>query len=219
MTGSSVTAPLDAVVQVASAEVSVDAAAPASAAPVTPPGPRAPGIYPVLVVHRLDHAPHAYILACAQIVNDKPTTLLGPAACAKVIGAPAVELVSDNGTRTPVTLGKPGKGVPCPGDGPDQPWLAIDGLPAKRAQLFVLPVGMNLEDRPVSAATLATLQQTHVSPPRRGGGTNAREPVSVLAQLDLDGDGVFEIITDHLGSVRLFRSSGQMIGEVGCQFI
>jgi hypothetical protein len=201
------------------------AGGPADAAPdalvATATTRRAPGLYPVLVAHAFDKAPHAYILACAQVSTDKPPKLLSPAACANVLGKEAVELVAEDGTRTTVTLGKTGKGAPCPGDGPSQPWRAVQGLPSDRDRsLLILPTGIALDARAVDRATMFRLKKRHVVVPKNPSIPTANGgEIPIRGQVDLDGDGVLEIITDHLGSVRLFRGDATIVGEVGCQFI
>jgi hypothetical protein len=218
--GDAMTARGDDAVALAPADALIDAAVTLRPdAAVTPQSPRAPGIYPVLVVHLLDSGPHAYILACAHVINDKPVALLGPTACAKIIGTPNVEIVADDGTRVAVTLGNQGKGLVCPGDAPPQPWLEVTGLPGKRKDtMLLLPAGIAFDGRPLDRATFAALRSKHVVPPLQGS-KQASEHILVRGQVDLDGDGLLEVITEHLGSVRLFRRIGTTVGEVGCQFI
>ena len=195
--------------------------APAHATPATTSKPRAPGIYPVLVVHELDTDPHAYILACAKIENGKLAKFLSPAACAKVVGAPNVELVGADGKRTAVTLGKRGKDLPCPGDDgrPKQPWLAVKGLPAQSGKnRLVLPSDVALDTNAVDPAAFRAIKRKgkFAAMPVPGKGSPAS--VRVIGQVDLDGDGVLEVITSNLGSVRLFLADGTLVGEVGCEF-
>jgi hypothetical protein len=181
------------------------------------PSPRKPGVYPILVVHELDAAPHAYILGCAQ-VTKAGAKLLGPAACAKVIGTPKVEIVGDDGTRAPAKLGKRGKGFPCPAeDEAIQPWVAVSGLPSEHERVFVLPAGVQLLDGIAEPATVEALRTKHSFADKRQQRPGSRS-IPITGLVDLDGDGVLEVITSNLGSVRLFRADGELVGEVGCEF-
>ena len=198
-------APVDALV------IAPDAAVPAVVAP------RAPGVYPVLVVLELiDRAPNAYVLACARVANGSPPMLVAGSGCAPWLRGVPLELIGD-GARAPVKGGAIGKGDTCPwNNGNLQSYVRVTGLPAElQRPAFVVGYGVTESTGGLDPAVRAAIEAKH--PPIRGKKPERGPPtLHVVEQLDLDGDGSFEVITFDMGLVRLFRADGELIGSVGC---
>lgn len=180
--------------------------------------PRPPGVYPVLVIHRQDEAPHAYVLGCARVSKGGRGVLLGPKACAALLKKKTKLEILGGTSRTTVTIRGAGIGDTCPETNAREPYVTLAGRPEEHESpaFVVAPGELEVE---ASTATIATL--TRMYPP--GPGKKVMQPgtvpsLNVVAAFDLDGDGTEEVIVESLGRYQLFRASGELIGTVGCEY-
>ncbi len=180
------------------------------------PTKRKPGVYALCAVHSLDEAPHAYVLGCAQVTKSK-RSLLGPAACAKLLKPGYATFLGYDSKSTLVKLAKGGTGFPCPDGSGKQPWLTATGMPTPREGMFVVGPGVKILEGVPEPATLDAIRSKNTFAGKRHEQSGA-PTVPVAFLVDLDGDGVLEVVTENLGSIRLFRADGTLVGEVGCEF-
>jgi hypothetical protein len=180
---------------------------------------RAPGVYPLLVIHPQDDAPHAYILACAKIVAGKKPLMLSAKACVPLLKRKlALEVIAD-GQRFPVTVRGAGTGDPCPETNRKEPFVTLDGLPKdfERRGFVVAPGEPEHQLDPEVGKLLLKQQGPKISiAPQR---SRARRDVySASLVVDLDGDGVDEVVTENLGKYWVYRADGVLLGSVGCEY-
>ena len=179
--------------------------------------PRAPGVYPVLVVHDTEK-PHAYVLGCARIAKGGKAAWLAPKRCAPLLKKTMVlELVGDP-TRTTVKIVRAGTGTTCPEGNAREPYVVLSGLPEDRAHgAFVVASGVASAEASQEAIDAIT-KQYPPGPGKRPLPPGQKPQLGVAAAFDLDGDGVAEVIVESLGEYQLFRANAELIGTVGCEF-
>lgn len=176
--------------------------------------PRDPGIYPVLVVHPFDDARQAYVLACAKVVRGKKPVMLSAKACAPLLAKVPLEAIFENG-RTRVKITGRGADYPCPEGNKKQPFVKLSGLPEEMSSRDPFVVGVGESEREVDPVVMEALAKKLGPKISKRSGPDSWSASIVV---DLDGDGVDEIVVENLGQYWLYRADGKELGTVGCEF-
>jgi hypothetical protein len=175
------------------------------------PKPREPGIYPLLILHGFDG--NAYILACAKVVRGKKPVMISTKACAPLIAKLPLEAIMDSG-RERVKIARRGTGYACPEGKQKQQYFSLAGLPEDIPRSRFI-VGVGEAERAADPVVMEMLRKK--LGPKVG---KSPKPQTWEAELvvDLDGDGVDEIVVSNLGLYELYRADGVLLGTVGCAF-
>ncbi|MBL9019642.1 MAG: hypothetical protein JNL83_35960 [Myxococcales bacterium] len=179
--------------------------------------PRAPGVYPVLVVHGTEQ-PHAYVLGCASVPKRGKPVLLGPKPCAALLKKQqTLELIGES-ARTAVKITGAGRGTTCPEGNAREPYVVLSGLPEERYPgAFVVAHGV--ADAEASQEAIDAIAKKYPpSPGKRPLRPGEKPGLGVAGAFDLDGDGIAEVIVESLGRYQLFRANAALVGTVGCEY-
>lgn len=208
-------APADATV----AEIDVDEPPPTPWTGPVPPKPEivqmAPGIHPVLVrTDALKDRAAFFLLGCSKLEPGKPTKFLDGKACAPLLGNVQLELVLEK-TRVPVRVTGRGTSATCPWvNDAKAPIVMVAGLPKQEVYGDIVSKDTTRYEGPVDPDVLKAIRKvTPLTPTKR---PNAYGP-HPSNQIDLDGDGKYEVIMSMEGSqLYLFTSDGTLVSSVGC---
>ena len=178
------------------------------------PKPRPPGLYPLLVVHPGEETRQAYVLACAKVVRGKKPVMLSAKACAPLIAKLPLEAIFESG-RVPVKITGRGADYPCPEGNKKQPYVKLSGLPEDMPSRDPFIVGAGEIERELDPVVMKSL--TDKLGPKVGKRPGPQSWVASIV-VDLDGDGVDEIVVENLGKYWLYRADGVELGSVGCEY-
>jgi hypothetical protein len=152
-------------------------------------------LHAVLVIH--PYSPlRAYVLGCTRGGVSVPN-----AECSKLLVDQELELVVGT-TLTKVRASSSGRDTVCPADEPHEPYVLLTGRPFEFGTGQFVP---------------ASVASKHVALPSKEPDLGPPEPTSVF-QVDLDGDGSYEIVMENLGKYTLYDQRGNELGSVGCVF-
>jgi hypothetical protein len=196
--------------------------------------PAAASLRPLLIVPSQAESTSGFILACVQSTTKTAKIVSGKACAALLVTTKVVDIPLESieqGARHAVKLkaATVQKGWPCPGPidaaSNRQPYLTLD----RELELdsFVVPRGVALQipdptdpktEPGVQSAVKHAAARQKVRPkgPKGSADRFAPQPVALI---DLDGDGLSEIVIRDTELYLLYTHDGKPLpGEVGCYF-